>query len=45
MRLMIWLALPIGMLAAVTSLTVLMAMAGGRGYCGTWLSVILPYCG
>jgi hypothetical protein len=44
MRLIIWLAAPIGALAARAMATLLVAWAENTGLCDTWLSIIpLPY--
>jgi uncharacterized membrane protein len=44
MRLVIWLALPVGLLLLAASVTVILAVAHGTGYCGTWLSMLTPDC-
>jgi hypothetical protein len=44
MRLIVWLAVPIGVIAAIATATIMVAWAGGAGLCDTWLSIILPYC-
>jgi hypothetical protein len=43
MRLIIWLAAPIGIVAAITMATILVAWADGADLCNSWLSVILPF--
>jgi hypothetical protein len=40
----IWLAAPIGIVAAIVTSTILVARADGADLCDTWLSVILPFC-
>ncbi|MGA8908466.1 MAG: hypothetical protein WB524_12670 [Acidobacteriaceae bacterium] len=45
MRLVIWLAVPVGLLLLLASVTVILEMATGAGYCGTWLSILTPDCG
>jgi hypothetical protein len=44
MRLIIWLAAPVAVLAAAATVTIIEAWGSGTGSCGTWLSVILPVC-
>jgi hypothetical protein len=44
MRLVIWLAVPIGLVAAAVGLTVILEMAHGGGYCGTWMAFMMPDC-
>lgn len=44
MRLIIWLAVPVGGVAAIATATILAAWAGGTDLCGTWLSIVLPFC-
>lgn len=44
MRLIIWLAVPVALLAGAATVTIIEAWADGTGTCGTWLSIILPVC-
>jgi hypothetical protein len=46
-RIVIALALPVGILMAVLTYTVFVAWQHGGGLCGTWLVSVLPadYCG
>jgi uncharacterized membrane protein len=44
MRLVIWLAVPVGVLVAAVGVTVILEMASGSGYCGTWLSILAANC-
>jgi hypothetical protein len=45
-RLIIWLAVPIGLLAGAMFFTLLMSWVWETGLCGTWLARVLPseYC-
>jgi hypothetical protein len=45
MRLILLLAAPIGVAAAIATATILVAWADGTDLCDTWLSVMLPFCG
>jgi hypothetical protein len=44
MRLIIWLALPMGLLIGAVGVTVVVEMANGMDHCATWLAAVLPYC-
>ena len=44
MRLIIWLAAPVALLAAGATVTIINAWVNGTGICGTWLLIILPVC-
>jgi hypothetical protein len=44
MRLIIWLAVPVGLLAAAAFFTIVVSMGNATGLCGTWLTPMLPYC-
>jgi len=44
MRLIIWLAVPVGLLALAAVVTINLEMTTGSGYCTTWLSLAFPYC-
>jgi hypothetical protein len=44
MRLVIWLALPVGVVLAAAGVTIVLEMANGTGYCATWLSILATYC-
>jgi len=44
MRLVIWLGVPVGLLLVAASVTVILEMAHGTGYCATWLSILAPDC-
>ncbi|MGA3400005.1 MAG: hypothetical protein ABSC95_12365 [Acetobacteraceae bacterium] len=44
MRLIIWLALPVGLLIGAAGVTIVYEMANGMGHCATWLSIVMPYC-
>ncbi len=45
MKLVIWLALPIGVLALAATVTMIVQMANGSSYCHTWLAFLSPACG
>jgi hypothetical protein len=45
MRLIIWLAVPVAVLAGAAVVTIIQSWVDGTGYCHTWLSIILLYCG
>ncbi len=46
-RIVLWLALPVGLLAAALFFTLLLSVASETGLCGTWLARSFPaaYCG
>lgn len=44
MRLVIALALPVGLISLLATLTILNSWANGGNLCETWMSVALPYC-
>lgn len=44
MRLIIWLAALIGIVAGIATAMMIVAWADGANLCDTWLSIILPYC-
>jgi hypothetical protein len=44
MRLIIWLAVPVGLLLMAAGVTITLEMSRGTGYCGTWLSMLTPEC-
>jgi len=44
MKLVIWLAVPIGLLLLAATVTVIVEMASGSGYCHTWLAFLSPDC-
>ena len=45
-RIVIFLALPVGVLLFVLTFTVLQSLVRGTGLCATWLGIVLPatYC-
>jgi hypothetical protein len=45
MRLIIWLAAPVAVLAGVAVVTIIQSWVDGTNFCHTWLSMILLYCG
>jgi len=44
-RIVIMLALPVGILLTVLTVTILLSWVAGTGLCGTWMAPVLPYCG
>ncbi len=44
MRVIIWVGLPVGVVALVASLTMLLGWTNGDDLCRTWLSLVLTYC-
>jgi hypothetical protein len=44
MRVIVWLGLPVGVLAFLASMTMLLGWTNGDDLCRTWLSVVLTYC-
>lgn len=44
MRLVIRLALPVGLVVGAAGVTMAVHLASGTSYCATWLSAIMPYC-
>jgi hypothetical protein len=45
MRIVIMLALPVGILLTFVTVTILLSWVSGTGLCGTWMAPVLPYCG
>jgi hypothetical protein len=45
MRLIIWLAAPVAVLAGAAVVTIIRSWVDGTSACYTWLSIILLYCG
>ena len=45
-RIVIWLAIPVGVLSAAIFITLLLSWAWETGLCGTWMFRVLPsgYC-
>ena len=45
-RIVIWLSVPVGLLAALMFYTILLSWVWGTGLCGTWMARVLPpeYC-
>jgi hypothetical protein len=44
MSMIIWLAAPIGAVAAVATATIIVAWGDGMSICDTWLAVVMPLC-
>jgi hypothetical protein len=44
MRLVIWLAVPVGVLVAAAGLTVILSWSSGSGFCATWLAMLEAGC-
>jgi hypothetical protein len=44
MRVIVWLGVPVGVLAFLASITMLLGWTNGDDLCRTWLSVDLTYC-
>jgi hypothetical protein len=41
-RFVMALALPVGVLSVVLTITILMSWVSGTGLCGTWMASVLP---
>jgi hypothetical protein len=44
MRLVIWLALPVGILGFAVLITIILSWSQGLSFCATWMSAALPLC-
>jgi hypothetical protein len=44
MRLVIWLAVPVGVLVAAAGLTIILSWSSGSGFCSTWLAMLEASC-
>jgi hypothetical protein len=45
MRIVMMLALPVTILMIFLTVTILLSWVSGTGLCGTWMALVLPYCG
>jgi len=43
-RIVMALALPVGILSAVLTVTIVLSWVQGVGLCDTWMASLLPYC-
>jgi hypothetical protein len=45
-RIVMWMAIPVGLLSAAMFITLLLSWTRETGLCGTWMSWVLPagYC-
>jgi hypothetical protein len=44
MRVVIWLAAPVGILAFAVLITIILSWSQGGSFCSTWMSAALPLC-